>query len=96
MYQRYKDKGLIIWNILTEGPVPVSKKISPENCAAHYSKYNFSFPALRDEGGKVLQALFFITAVPMNALITIPDMKVVFKFEGSIPDKLEAEIQANL
>jgi len=71
-------------------------KISPSYCDAHGDKYGFTFPELRDEGSQQMRKYFDRNAVPLNMIITTKDMKIRYKKSGSLPERIEAIIEANL
>jgi hypothetical protein len=51
---------------------------------------------LRDEGSVLMRKFFDRNAVPLSMLIRTSDMKIIYKLSGSIPDRIEGLIAAEL
>lgn len=96
LYQKYKGQGLMIWNIMTEDANAGGGKITSQYCVAHGSQYKYTFPLLRDEGSVLMRKFFDRNAVPLSMLIRTSDMKIIYKLSGSIPDRIEGLIAAEL
>lgn len=82
--------------IMTENDRQGSGQVSASYCDKHGDKYGFTFPELRDEGSQQMRKYFDRNAVPLNMIITTKDMKIRYKKAGSLPERIEAIIEANL
>ncbi|MCB9639120.1 MAG: redoxin domain-containing protein [Myxococcales bacterium] len=96
LFQKYKDRGLMVWNIMTEDGNAGGGKITPEYCTAHGAQYKYTFPLLIDEGSAFMNKFFDRNAVPLSMLVRTSDMKIIYKLSGSIPDRIEGLIAAEL
>lgn len=96
IYQKYKAKGLMVWNIMTEDANAGGGKITSQYCVAHGAQYKYTFPLLRDEGSALMRKFFDRNAVPLTMLIRTSDMKILYKLSGSIPDRIEGLIATEL
>lgn len=95
-YQKYKDKGFLIWNILIEDTRRGGGQVPQSYCESHVRKYGFTFPLLKDPGAKVMGKIFDRNATPLNMIISTKEMKIVYKKAGSLPSRLEGIVASYL
>lgn len=86
LHQQYGNKGLVVWNILTEDTRAGGGKVPRSYCLSHAKEYGFTFPQYTDEGSKEMRKFFDRNAVPLTMLITVKDMKIQYKKAGGLPD----------
>jgi thiol-disulfide isomerase/thioredoxin len=86
LHKQYGNKGLVIWNILTEDTRAGSGIVPKSYCYSHAKEYGFTFPQYTDEGTREMRKFFDRNAVPLSMLITVKDMKIQYKRAGGLPD----------
>lgn len=95
-YQKNKAKGLMVWMILTENYTPGSGRISSQECSRYQSTYKFTFPTLRDPGAKVMRKVFDKNATPLNMIVDLKTMKIVYKRSGLVEKTLNSIVESYL
>jgi hypothetical protein len=95
LYQKYKDRGLLMWYIYTEGPLPGQTKVEDSFCQQAIQDHSFTFPVYRDPGAVVLGKLMVANG-HSNLVITRKDMKIVYKDKGHDVPGIEAALTPHL
>lgn len=88
-YQKYKDRGFLIFSVLTEDNRQGSGVVPSKYCSDYADQYKYTFPQVKDEQTTQLRKFFDRNAVPFNMIITTKDMVIRYKRSGSLPGSLD-------